>query len=68
MDTDSLRSFLIQHNLDAATLYYLLEQGIELEELRLQLLESLGGESLDSYVKIMQGARFLNLLVASGPK
>lgn len=68
MDTDSLRSFLIQHNLDAATLYYLLDQGIEVEELRLQLMESIGGESLDSYVKIMQGARFLDLLIASRSK
>lgn len=66
MDTDSLRFFLIKHNLDAATLYYLLEQGIEVERIRLQMLQCTKAPSIESHVKIIQGERILSLLTAIG--
>jgi hypothetical protein len=66
MSTQQLQSILSECQADPKTIVYLLRQGVEVEEIRLELLGNLHPDSLNTFSKIMQGERFLNLLVASG--
>jgi hypothetical protein len=55
----------LEFNSDHETIIYLLKQGIEVEKLHLEYLESLQSDTLDSFVKIMKGERFLTMLITS---
>lgn len=61
-----LISLLSEHNVNAETLYQLLEQGLEMERMNLQLSESIpNSNSVESFVKLMEGERLLSLLTAA---
>lgn len=60
-----LQSILSECHLEPETLVYLLQQGIDVEHLRLGFQEPINGEDLDSFIKIMQGERFLALLIGA---
>jgi hypothetical protein len=56
----------LEFNSDHETIIYLLKQGIEVEKLHLEYLEMMQSDTLDSFVKIMKGERFLTMLISSG--
>lgn len=62
----NLHDYLTAHRLEAEKLGFLLQQGIEVERLRLQVEHCTNSESIESHVKIMHGERFLSLLIAAG--
>ena len=64
MNYQSLQSLL--SNVDPHALYYLVDQGIQVEKLRLEFLEASKSDTLKSYINIQHGERFLTLLITSG--
>lgn len=64
MTTKDLYKVLSEAEIEPGILIYLLKQSIEVEELKLQFREAADLNTLDSYVKVMQGERFLSLLIA----
>lgn len=62
MDLTQLQSVLIEHQITPTNLRYIVEQGIEMEKLKLEVERSLNHGSVDSFVKIMQADRFSSLL------
>lgn len=61
----NLHDYLTTHRLEAEKLGFLLQQGIEVERLRLQIEHCTESESIESHIKIIQGERFLSLLIAA---
>lgn len=59
-------TLLIENRQQADAIIYLLNQGIEIERLRLEFLELTKSNTLDSYIQIMEGERFLTSLIAAG--
>lgn len=64
MERHVLKSFLEKNNLDIDNLCYLIEQGIEMERLNLEVTRSMKGDSVSVYSKLMEGERFLSLLTS----
>lgn len=62
MDFYNLQSLLHEHQIKPTTILYLIEQGIELEKLKLEVNYQLKAKSIDSFTAIMQGERFISLL------
>jgi hypothetical protein len=60
-----LQSIISEMHLDIEVIAYLLKQGIEVENLRLEVLKSTNSESIESHIKIIQGEGFLSLLIAA---
>lgn len=65
INLDHLKQAMDESHIQPEIVYQLLKQGIEVERLRLQFNEANGSATLDSFVKIMQGERFLSLLIAA---
>lgn len=61
-----LQSILSECQSDPQAIAYLLQQGIEAEELRLQFFDPIHTDTIESFTKIMNGERFLSLLIATG--
>lgn len=59
MDLNHLQSILIEHQITPTNLRYIVELGIEMEKLKLDLGHDNG---VDSFVRIMQADRFNSLL------
>lgn len=65
MTISTLQSFLLEHQLDADDIFYLVEQGIEMERLKLEIARSANADSVSCYTRIMEGERLLCLLLCS---
>jgi hypothetical protein len=66
MTFQDLQKVLSDAEIEPSTLVYLLRQSIQVEELKLEFHQAADCDTLDSYLKIMQGERFLTLLIAAG--
>lgn len=64
----SITPLMEEHHICRQAIIHLLNEGVALERLRLEVQELTKSDTLDSYVKIMQGERFLTLLITSGSK
>lgn len=62
MCTEALNSILLEINSDPSVIHRLLKQGIEVEELKMQLADPLNLPTLDQFLETQQGERFLMLL------
>lgn len=56
----------IENRQQADAILYLLEQGIEVEKLKLQVQQLTKSYTMDSYLKILHGEKVTSLLIASG--
>lgn len=59
-------TLLIETRQQADAILYLLEQGIEVERLKLQVQQLTKSYTMDSYIKILHGEKVTSLLIASG--
>jgi hypothetical protein len=62
----NLQQILSSHDINPKCLQYLIKQSLEMERMRLEFLQSCKCDTIDSFSKIMQGERFLTLLIATG--
>ena len=62
-----LHAALNETGLDSRRLRSILQQGIEIERLKLEVEDITSKNTLDSYISIMQCERFLHLLLAAHP-
>lgn len=60
-----LQAFLHDHEIEAETIIYLLNQGIEIERLKLEIEHCTDSDGIESHIKIIHGERFTSLLIAS---
>jgi len=58
----TLQAFLHEHELQVETIIYLLNQGIEIERLKLEIQHCTDSDSIESHLKIINGERFAFLL------
>lgn len=54
-----------EHHIYPENIIHLLNEGIEIERLRLQVQKATNAESIESHIKIMEGERFISLLTVS---
>lgn len=66
MHPETLSPILSRYNLDAERLLSLIEQGIEIEKLRLEMQHATTSESIESRLNIIHGERFISLLLVLG--
>ena len=66
MDLHNLQTLLNHYDLEPSALFYLLEEGIEIERLKLEVQRCSSGDSIESHIRIIHGERFLMLLTAAG--
>lgn len=62
MESSTLVRFLKEHNIDADDICHLVDQGIEMERIKLEIMRSTNGDSIGCYVRIMEGERLVSLL------
>lgn len=62
---DTLQTFLRENELQADVILHLLNQGIEVERLKLEIHRCTNAESIESHIKIIHGERFSSLLIAA---
>lgn len=62
MSINDFQSLIHESQLDPYAIAYLIREGINVERLRLQFLESSNGNTLNSFEVIMQGERALLLI------
>ena len=56
------------HQIEPSRIAYLLQQGIELERLRLQMYRVIEANSVESHITILEGDRFLALIDPQEPE
>lgn len=61
----TLQACLLKYDIQPETILFLINQGIEIEKLKLELQRFTNSESIESHIKILQGERFTSLLIAS---
>ncbi len=57
-----LQVFLQENELPADTIIHLIQQGVEIERLKLEIMRCTESESISTHIKILQGERFAFLL------
>jgi hypothetical protein len=63
--TSQLFKLLNDNHISPERVEYLIMQGLEVEELKLQFHENSKGPALDSFITLQNGERFLALLLSS---
>lgn len=66
MHPESLSPILSTYSVDSDRLLSLLQQGIEIEKLRLEMQHVTNAESIESRLNIIHGERFVSLLLVLG--
>jgi hypothetical protein len=61
----ALNPLFEENNIDPQTIIYLLKEGIQLERLKLEVKENTESETLQTFNKIMEGERFLTILISA---
>jgi hypothetical protein len=65
MPHHKLQSIISELQLSPNAILYLLQQGIEVEKLRLEFLQSANAESIESHCRILQGEQFASILTVA---